>query len=144
MKKLKAKVKTTKKAKRKPGINSRRKGAVGEVEFAHYLTDHGLPAERGQQHAGGVESPDVKCPSLPHTHFEVKRVQAGSPYKWLEQAVRDAGKGKLPAVAHRRNGKEWIAIVPMEDYVRMLILVERHHAELPAKQRDPDAELLGE
>lgn len=134
----KAKAKAKDAPKRK---NSRRKGAVGEVEFAHYLTDHGCPAIRGQQHAGGVDSPDVRCEALPHVHFEVKRVQAGNPYVWLEQAVRDAGRGKTPVVAHRKNNKEWIAILPMEDLMRFLILVEKHHGEV---ERDPDAELLGE
>jgi hypothetical protein len=140
MAKAKAKAK-----KRKPGINSRRKGAVGEVEFAHFLTDHGLLAERGQQHSGGVEAPDIKCALLPHVHFEVKRVQAGSPYKWLEQAIRDiGGSHKMPVVAHRRNDKEWIAILPMEELVRLLILAERHLVwEAANRGIDPDELLLG-
>lgn len=117
---------------------------MGEVEFAHFLTDHGLLAERGQQHAGGVESPDIKCKMLPHVHFEVKRVQAGNPYKWLEQAVRDAGPNKMPIVAHRKNGLEWIAVLPMEELLRMLILAERHLVwEAHNRGLDPDELLLG-
>jgi Holliday junction resolvase len=108
-------------------INSRTKGKVGELEFAHYLTDHGFEAERGQQHAGGVESPDVKCKGLEDVHFEVKRVQSGNLYKWIEQAIKDAGPGKYHIVAHRKNHKEWLAILPMDDMMRLLILRELYH-----------------
>jgi hypothetical protein len=108
-------------------INSRTKGKVGELEFAHYLTAAGFEAERGQQHSGGVESPDVRCPMLADIHFEVKRVQSGNPYSWVEQAVRDGGPGKYHIVAHRRNHKEWLAIIPMEDLMRLLILRELYH-----------------
>ena len=108
-------------------INSRNKGKVGEIEFAHYLTAHGFDATRGQQHAGGTESPDVRCPALPDVHFEVKRVQSGNPYLWVEQAIRDGGLGAYHVVAHRRNNREWIAILPMEDLMRLLILRELYH-----------------
>ena len=108
-------------------INSRTKGKVGELEFAHLLTDHGFEAIRGQQHAGGTDSPDVRCAGLPDVHFEVKRTQKGNPYVWLAQAIRDAGPGKMPIVAHRKNGKPWIAILPMEDLMRVLILRELYH-----------------
>jgi len=124
---------------KKPRVSSRNKGAAGEREFAGVLRDHGLAETiRGQQHAGGPDSPDVRCPGLPHIHFEVKRVEAGNPYKWLEQAIRDAGPGKAPVVAHRKNNQDWIAIVPMEIMLRWLILIEKHHAELEEQERDPD------
>lgn len=101
--------------------NSRNKGKNGELEFAHYLTDRGLGARRGQQFSGGTDSPDVVCEGLPGVHFEVKRVEAGNPYKWLEQAQRDAGLEKLPVVAHRKNGKDWVAIVPMQVMIDLLV-----------------------
>ena len=42
----------------------------------------------------------------------------------MEQAVRDASKGvsgdgKIPAVAHRMNGKEWIMCVRADDFFDM-------------------------
>lgn len=134
--------------------NSRQKGATGEREFAKLLRDHGLDARRGQQFSGGTDSPDVVCTSLPDVHFEVKRVQASNePYKWLEQAIRDAAGKKMPVVAHRRNARDWIAIVPMEDMIRLLILREKHHSYVDAakevltlssdiKPRDPDDDIL--
>jgi Holliday junction resolvase len=100
--------------------NSRQKGALGEREFAALLQAYGYEAKRGQQHAGGADSPDVICPSLEWIHFEVKRVQAGNPYDWLAQATRDAGVDKMPVVAHRRNHQEWIAVLPMEQFLQLL------------------------
>lgn len=106
--------------------NSRAKGANGEREFAAVLKDRNLEARRGQQFSGGSDSPDVVCSSLTGVHFEVKRVQAGNPYVWLAQAQRDAGK-KLPVVAHRKNHKEWIAILPMDVLLDLLIIREGLH-----------------
>lgn len=100
-------------------INSRQKGARGEREFAKELTHAGFPAERGQQHAGGQDSPDVKCPSLSKIHFEVKRVERGNPYNWLTQAQGDCGP-KIPVVAHKRNHCEWLAILPMTDFLEII------------------------
>lgn len=96
----------------KKRLNSCRKGKTAEREFANLLTSMQLAARRGQQFSGGTDSPDVICTELPDIHFEVKRVQAGNPYVWLNQATRDADH-KVPIVAHRRNGQPWIAIVPM-------------------------------
>ena len=103
--------------------NSRAKGCRGEREFAALLKAHGFSARRGQQFAGGGDSPDVVCPDLTNVHFEVKRVQAGNLYAWFEQAVRDGGT-KLPIVAHKKNGKRWLAILDMEELIDMLILRE--------------------
>lgn len=105
-------------------INSRQKGASGEREFAKVLKEAGLPgAQRGQQFSGSKDSPDVRCPDLTKVHFEVKRVQAGSLYEWLAQAQRDAG-GNMPIVAHRKNHKEWVAILPMSDLLDLLKIRE--------------------
>ena len=56
-------------------MNSRQKGKVGEREFASLLRDHGFDARRGQQFAGGADSPDVVSNALAWLHVEVKRVQ---------------------------------------------------------------------
>ena len=99
-------------------INSRAKGARGEREFADYLRKEGFEARRGQQFAGGKDSPDVVT-NIPGVHFEVKRVEKGSIYPWIEQATRDAGN-QIPVVAHRRNNERWIAILPMMDLLELL------------------------
>ena len=99
-------------------INSREKGARGERELADFLRQHGVDARRGQQFHGGADSPDVVT-SLRDTHFECKRVEKGSLYDWLDQAKRDAGD-KVPVVAHRRNHKEWVAILPLDQLITLL------------------------
>ncbi len=100
-------------------MNSRGKGKTGELELAKYLRDHGIAARRGQQFSGGTESPDVVT-ALEGVHFECKRVEAGNPYNWLKQAKKDAGPGKIPVVAHRRNREDWIAILPLEELLWLL------------------------
>jgi hypothetical protein len=100
-------------------MNSRNKGKRGELEAAHMLTDEGFPARRGQQFSGGADSPDIVCESLSSIHFEVKRVEAGNPYNWVDQAKRDAGY-KVPVVLHRRNDCEWLAILPAKEFFRIV------------------------
>ena len=101
-------------------INSRQKGAAAERELAKVLTEAGFPARRGQQFSGSPDSPDVVCPSLPGWHLECKRVEAGNPYNWLDQATRDAGDDQRPLVCHRRNGREWLAVLRLSDLLPLL------------------------
>lgn len=105
----------------KKRINSRAKGKRGELELAAFLRGYGIDASRGVQYKGGVGSPDVVT-SLSEVHFEAKRVEAGNPYDWLDQAIRDAGATKMPVVAHRRSNRDWIAILPLSD---LLLLLKR-------------------
>ena len=98
--------------------NGRAKGARGEREGAQeWARVTGCQARRGQQFAGGTDSPDVvhDCGAI---HLEVKRVERGNPYDWMDQAVRDAG-GKIPLVLHRRNNRPWLAIVRLDDVARL-------------------------
>lgn len=104
--------------KKKKKINSRQKGAGGERELANVLKSHGYAAARGQQFSGGADSPDVV--GLPGFHIEAKRVEAGNPYNWLSQAQRDAGFDKIPLVIHRKNGHNWIAILELEDFLKLI------------------------
>ncbi len=101
-------------------MNSRAKGARGErLAAAAWAEAIGLdPSQcrRGQQFAGGTDSPDVVQP-ITTIHLEVKNTERGNPYVWMEQAVRD-GKGKVPVVLHKRNGEEWLALVRLSDVRR--------------------------
>lgn len=109
-------------------MNSRNKGKRGELEFVHFLKARGIEARRGQQFAGGGDSPDVMAGNcFEHVHIEVKRCESGNPYNWLAQAIHDAAEGKVPLVAHKRNGKGWIAIVDMDHFIQLLELA---HAQL--------------
>lgn len=101
-------------------INSRQKGARGEREWRDQLRNEGFDARRGQQFSGGADSPDVICDSLPGIHWEVKRVERGNPYDWIMQAKRDAGDSKMPIVAHKRNGEDWLCILRAEDFFQLI------------------------
>ncbi|MDE2098024.1 MAG: hypothetical protein KGL39_12295 [Patescibacteria group bacterium] len=98
-------------------INSRSKGKRGELEFAKLLSGGGYPARRGRQFRGTSDSPDVICETLSHFHFEVKRREAGNPYQWMQQAQAECGE-KIPIVVHRRNGKPWLVIMTLDDFLR--------------------------
>lgn len=102
-------------------INSRAKGCRGERAFRDTLREAGyLKARRGAQYSGHVEAPDVLCEELPEIHWEVKCTEAGNPYKWLDQAIRDSKRIKYPIVAHRRNGRAWIAVLEMRDLLEII------------------------
>jgi Holliday junction resolvase len=99
-------------------INSKSKGKVGELELAKVLRGHGIAARRGQQHAGGPQSPDVIA-DIPNCHIEVKRCERFNLYDAMKQAIRDA-EGKRPIVCHRRNRQEWVAILRLGDLLDLL------------------------
>ena len=101
-------------------INSRAKGKVGELELSAFLREHGFgEAKRGVQYSGGSDSPDVI--GVPGVHFECKRVEAGNLYAWLDQARADATcSDNMPVVAHRRNRREWVAILPLKDFLALI------------------------
>lgn len=103
-------------------IRSRDKGARGERELALLLADNGFPAKRGVQFSQGkhgLTGADVECESLGFMHIEVKRVEAGNPYNWHDQAKCDA-KGKTAVVFHKRNGRRWLAILSAEDLLDII------------------------
>lgn len=102
-------------------INSRRKGAVGERAFRDQLRDAGYcKAYRTAQFCGSTVSMDVTCPELPDIHWEVKNVESGNPYTWLDQAIRDSKRIRYPVVAHKRNNRRWIAILELRDLLDII------------------------
>jgi Holliday junction resolvase len=104
-------------------MNSREKGKRGEREFRDVLRAAGYcKARRGQQYSGEQGNPDVICPELPSIHWEVKRCQTVSIHKWMEQAITDSGDfdDVHPVVAHKRNGGEWLATLPMDDFLEIV------------------------
>lgn len=100
-------------------MNSRRKGKVGEREFAALLREHGFDARRGQQFSGGADSPDVMSAALAWLHIEVKRTQALNLADACAQAEGDAG-GKPWVVAHRRNHAPWMISLKAEVFFKFL------------------------
>lgn len=96
-------------------INSRSKGARGERELARVLKEHGYECRRGQQYCGASGDADVI--GLPGVHIECKRVERLNLMDAIAQAVRDARKGLLPAVFHRRDRCEWLVTMRLEDWI---------------------------
>ena len=100
-------------------MNSRAKGKVGEREFAALLRAEGFDARRGQQFAGGADSPDVVSDALGWLHIEVKRTQALNLADACAQAEGDSS-GKPWIVAHRRNHAPWLVTLTAETFFRLL------------------------
>lgn len=100
------------------GKLSRDKGKRGERELAKILREHGYDAHRGVQYHGGPQSPDVV--GLPGFHIEVKRTNRLALYDALSQSQGDSGDGEVPIVAHRPDGKEWVVIMTLDDFLGML------------------------
>lgn len=98
-------------------MNSRSKGARGELEIAHILQSYGYNARRGQQYSGANGDADVE--GLPGVHIEVKRREQLNLYDAMQQATRDARPGEIPSVWHRKNNKKWLVTVTLEDFMRL-------------------------
>jgi Holliday junction resolvase len=119
---------------------SREKGKRGEREFAELLREHGYEARRGQQYAGGPDSPDVVV-NLP-LHFEVKRTETFSP-SYLAQAERDAHPANQPVVAWKRNNAPWRVFCDAHHYLGLWQKLDRLENELSRKQLQLDEALAG-
>jgi Holliday junction resolvase len=100
-------------------VNSRQKGKRGELAACELLRRHGFMARRGQQNAGGVDSPDI-IHNIPGWHIEVKWVQALNVRQAMAQAERDAGGVNKPCVLHKRNGEPWLVTIKAEDFLALL------------------------
>lgn len=110
-------------------MNSRDKGKRGERMLAQALTDAGFPARRGQQFAGGPDSPDVVCPDLADWHIEAKFVESARIRDWLAQAEGDAN-GKPWFIGWKRRRGPWLAVLKLEDLLALL-------REAPPAPTDP-------
>lgn len=100
-------------------LNSKAKGARFERLLASKFRDHGYSeARRTVQYCGNTgEAADVV--GLPFIHVEAKHREKMQLYDWMEQAKREAkagGKGKLPAVFHKKNNAEILVTMTLEDW----------------------------
>lgn len=98
-------------------MNSKAKGGRGERELAAALREYGYDAHRGQQFAGGVDSPDVY--GLPGIHIECKRVERLNVSEAYRQAERDAEGKAIPAVFHRKNREKWMVTMSLDDFMEI-------------------------
>lgn len=98
-------------------MNSNRKGKEGERELANLLKAHGYDCRRGQQFCGSNGDADVV--GLPGIHIECKRVEKLNIYEAVEQSINDAREGEMPTVMHRKNHKDWLVTMTMEDWMKL-------------------------
>lgn len=99
-------------------MNSNRKGKEGERELANLLKDrYGYDCRRGQQFCGSNGDADVV--GLPDIHIECKRVEKLNIYEAVEQSINDAREGEMPTVMHRKNHKDWLVTMTMEDWMKL-------------------------
>lgn len=97
--------------------NSRQKGKRGELELSHKLQEYGYDTRRGQQYCGANGDADVV--GLPNIHIECKRVENLNLYKAVEQATNDARENEIPTVFHRKDRKDWLVTMRLEDWIKL-------------------------
>jgi Holliday junction resolvase len=100
-------------------LNSKAKGARGERLWRDELREAGFTARRGQQYAGGTDSPDVMCDELSNLHMEVKFVESLNLTAATEQAERDA-EGKPWIVAHKKTRSGWLVTMTRDTFFKLL------------------------
>lgn len=116
--------------------NSKRKGKVGELELARKLREYGYDSRRTVQYNGKEEEGQADLLGLPGIHIECKRTEKLSLYDAVNQAKRDSeGSDELPVVFHRKNHCEWLAILPLEDFMKLYAEYESENALMVAKYR---------
>lgn len=99
------------------GKMQRAKGKRGERELAACLREFGYDCRRGVQYCG--KNGDADVVGLPGIHIEVKRTENLKLYDALDQAKRDARTGEIPVVFHRKNNSKWIAILDIDDFIKV-------------------------
>ena len=108
-------------------VNSREKGIAGERELAHALQAYGYNTRRSVQYCGA--NGDADLVGLDGIHIECKRVEQLSVYKAMEQAKNDARKDELPVVMHRRNRSKWLAIMELDDWMKLYKAWEKENGK---------------
>lgn len=102
--------------------SQRRKGARGELEVLTLLHAHGWPAAHRNFGSGSRGGGDITAGPA-GTVLEVKRHggRLDLPAA-VRQAQAAAGPTDLPVVAHRRDGEEWMATLPLDELLALLQL----------------------
>lgn len=102
-------------------VNSKQKGARFERLLASMFREHGFDARRTAQYCGNTgDASDVV--GLPGIHVEAKHQEKMALYDWMDQAKRDAVagmKGDLPAVFHKKNGREVLVTMTFNDWMEL-------------------------
>lgn len=107
-------------------MNSRAKGADGEVELAHVLTELGFPTQRAARN--GVDGGADLVGGIPGTHIECKRTESLRLDAAMRQAVACAPANAVPVVCHRKNRGQWMATIHLADLVWLMSASERNRS----------------
>ena len=99
-------------------INSKQKGAKGERELVNKLKEYGYNCRRTQQFCGNTGQADDVV-GLEYIHIECKRVERLNIGEAIEQAVRDTKDNKFPTVFHRKNRKDWLVTMKLDDWIKL-------------------------
>ena len=98
-------------------MNSRAKGKRGELALVRRLREYGFDVRRGQQFSGANGDADVV--GLPGIHMECKWVEKLNIWDAYDQANRDAKRGEIPIVCHKKNGTKWLVSMDLDDWLEM-------------------------
>ena len=95
--------------------NGRQKGKRGELELCAELKRVlNINARRSKQYCGDSGDSDLLSEDVPGLFIECKRVEKLNLDSAVEVAVAQAN-GKTPAVFHKRNRKDWLVTVRLDD-----------------------------
>lgn len=97
--------------------NSRAKGARYERHVASIFRSEGYEARRGQQFSGIHGDADVIGP--PGIHIECKAVERLNLYDAIAQSKRDARKGEIPIVIHKKNNCADLVSMEFSEWIKL-------------------------
>ena len=101
-------------------VNGKRKGKNGELELSQKFKEYGYNTRRSVQYNGKADEGEADLLGLPGIHVECKRTERLNIYDAVDQAKRDStGKNQIPVVFHRKNHYEWLAIMPLDDFMKL-------------------------
>lgn len=101
------------------GAKSKSKGKLGELEVRDLLRKHGFTARRGQQFAGGGDSPDV-IHDMDGFHVEVKRTERFLLWDALAQANTDKKPAEQALVFHRASKRPWVVVMDADEFLTLM------------------------
>lgn len=93
----------------------RRKGVVGEREFARVWTDAGFEV-RGLESGGDLTITGRGV----HLHGESKRQERAQVPLWVRQVERDARDGVPWVLGYRASREPWTAVVRLDTFLSLL------------------------
>ena len=116
-------------------INSKKKGAAGEREFANYCKEKGFDVRRTAQYNGKEQGSLADVIGIPGIHIEVKRVEKLNIHNAVNQAIRDnVTKDSIPIVAQRKNRAPWLITMTADDWFKLFYGLEVNEDEQPSKE----------